>query len=58
MDRILVRWRHSITWEPQYARGGGINEGHQEQILKGKRSLIVKTQENMELQKHLKKNQT
>ena len=49
-------WRHSVTWEPQYERRGR-NEGHQEQALKGKRSFF-KTQENMELQKRLKKNQT
>ena len=36
---------------------GGRNEGHQKQTLKGKRSFC-KTQENMGLQKHFKKNQT
>ena len=39
MDRILVRWRHSITWEPQYTRTGR-NEGHQKQTLKGKRIFV------------------
>ena len=37
--------------------GGGRNEGHQEQTLKGKRSFC-KTRENVELEKHLKKNQS